>query len=256
MSGETIGLALGGGSARGLAHIGVLKGLAELGVTIDYVAGTSSGSIIGALFAAGYTAERLSDLAKNTSWRDLSQLLVPKRSLLGNDRMEKLLDELLNRQTFAELHLPFAAVSTDLYTAEKVVLRRGSVARAIRASCSIPGIFPPLEQGGQLLVDGGLVENVPVKTVREMGANRVIAVDLYASAARNMQVEGIVGVLTRSFEIMQRQQSQADFYNADVSIAPRMAGESLIDLHHADDYIRLGYEATMAQSKQLQALRA
>lgn len=249
-----IGLALGGGSARGLAHIGVLRGLTELHIPVDLVAGTSSGSIIGALFAAGYSAAELTELAGSTSWRDLSQLLVPRRSLLGNERMERLFEQLLHKRTFEQLQLPFAAVCTDLYTAEKVVLQEGSVARAVRASCSIPGIFPPLEGNRQLLVDGGLVENVPVNTVRAMGARQVIAVDLYASAADNSQIEGIMGVLARSFEIMQRQQSQAEFYAADVPIAPRMAGESLIDLHRADDYIELGYQATMACRDRLLAL--
>lgn len=249
-----IGLALGGGSARGLAHIGVLRGLAELGISVDYVAGTSSGSIIGALFAAGSSAAQLGELARGTGWRDLSQLLVPRRSLLSNERLEKLLDELLDRRAIQELPLPFAAVCTDLNTAGKVVLREGQVARAVRASCSIPGIFPPVEWQQRLLVDGGLVENVPVETVRAMGAQRVIAVDLYASAAGNNQIDGILGVLARSFEIMQRQQSQAQFYSADVSIAPKMAGESLIDLHQSDHYIQLGYEATLACREQLQSL--
>lgn len=246
-----IGLALGGGSARGMAHIGILRALEELAVPVHCLAGTSSGSIIGALFAAGYSPGQLADLARSTSWRDLSQLLVPRRSLLGNGRMEKLLQELLHGQRFEQLTLPFAAVCTDLYTAEKVVLKDGSVARAVRASCSIPGIFEPLERGQQLLVDGGLVENVPVKTARELGADYVIAVDLYASAAGSSQIDGIMGVLARSFEIMQRQLSMPDFHSADVFIAPDMAGESLIDLTQVDRYIELGYQAAMGHRDQL-----
>lgn len=249
-----VGLALGGGAARGIAHIGILQALEELAVPVHCLAGTSSGSIIGALFAAGYSPGQLAGLARSTSWRDLSQLLVPRRSLLGNERMEKLLLELLHGHDFDALAIPFAAVCTDLHSAERVVLSRGSVARAVRASCSIPGVFEPVQWEEQLLVDGGLVENVPVQTVRELGAEVVIAVDLYASAASSSHIDGIMGVMMRSFEIMQRQLS-AESCEADVSIVPKMAGESLIDLSRTDHYIHLGYRAAMDCRDQLLQLR-
>lgn len=246
-----IGVALGGGAARGIAHIGILQALEELAVPIYCLAGTSSGSIIGSLYAAGYSPDQLAGLARSTSWRDLSQLLVPRRSLLGNERMEKLLHELLHGHDFSGLNLPFAAVCTDLHSADRVVLSQGSVARAVRASCSIPGVFEPVHWAGQLLVDGGLVENVPIQTVRELGAELAIGVDLYASAASSSHIDGIMGVMMRSFEIMQRQLSVAESCEADVSIVPEMAGESLIDLTRTDHYIRLGYQAAMERREQL-----
>ncbi|MGI6358806.1 MAG: patatin-like phospholipase family protein [Bacillota bacterium] len=246
-----IGLALGGGSARGMAHIGILQALCELEIPVDFLAGTSSGSIIGALFAAGYSPDEMLEVARSTSWRDLSELLVPRRSLLGNERMEAKLQELTGGKSFEQLNIPFAAVCTELYSAEKVVLNEGSVALAVRASCSIPGIFEPVQWQDKLLVDGGLVENVPVRTVKEMGAEQVIAVDLYASAVTSLQVEGIMGVITRSFEIMQRQLSQSEFHQATVPIAPAMAGASLIDLAQAEQYIDKGYQAAMAHRQQL-----
>lgn len=249
------GLALGGGSARGLAHIGVLKLLQELDIKISVVAGTSAGSIIGSLFAAGYSADEIAELAKTTSWRDLTHLVVPRISLVGHQRMERKLDELLKGRDFSELQLPFAAVCTDLYTAEAVALRKGKVSRAVTASCSVPGIFPPVEWGDTLLVDGGLVENVPVLTARQMGADRVIGVDLYASVSKVQKIDNIIGTLMRSFEIMQRSQCLAEFQSADICIGPDLAGESLIDLARVDHYIRLGYDAAMACKQQLLQLK-
>ncbi len=250
-----VGLALGGGSARGLAHIGVLKALQELDIKISLVAGTSAGSIIGALYAAGYSADEIAGLARGTSWRDLTHLVVPRISLVGHQRMERRLDELLRGQDFSQLDRPFAAVTTDLYSAEPVVLSEGNVARAVTASCSVPGIFPPVELDDKLLVDGGLVENVPVMTVRKMGADRVIGVDLYATVSGVQRIDNIIGTLMRSFEIMQRSQCLPHFQSADVCIGPDLAGESLIDLAKVDHYMGLGYDATMECKKQLLHLK-
>lgn len=250
-----IGLALGGGIARGLAHIGVLQALAELELEISYIAGTSSGSIIGALYTTGYTPTAIEQVARATSWRDLGHLVVPRQSLLGADRLEKRLDMLLQGRTFSDLKMPFATVCTDLLRAEKAVLSAGSVSLAVRASCSIPGIFPPVEWEDKLLVDGGTVENVPVQTVRDLGAELVIGVDLYSDIASVAQVEGIIGVMMRTFEITQRQRCLAQFQTADVCIEPQLAGESLVNLSRVDVYIRAGYEAALAQREALLNLK-
>ncbi len=250
-----IGLALGGGFARGIAHIGVLKALEELGVQLSLIAGTSAGSIIGALFAAGYTVSELTHIARHTTWRDLSHLVVPRRSVLGATRLEKKLDEFLVGKSFADLDLPFFAVCTDLYSAEKVILRSGPVASAVRASCSAPGIFPPVERAGRLLVDGGMMENVPVMTAREMGAQYAIGVDLYASITEQRRIGGIVDVLLRSFEISQRLQCLPQSQSADVCIMPQLAGESLVDLSRTDQYIERGYEAAILHRDDLLRLK-
>lgn len=251
MSNRAIGLALGGGSARGLAHIGVLQYLEELQIDLAYIAGTSSGSIIGALYASGYSTDDMIAIAKGTSWRDLSRLVVPRRSLLNTDRMEQKLEELLQGKHFEEMDIPFVAVCTDLYSGSLAVLLQGSVAKAVRASCSLPGIFPPVAWEDYLLVDGGLIENVPVRTVREMGAEFVLAVDLYASMDRTPQADNVIGVLLRSFEISQHSQCLSLFQTADVCIEPRLAGESLVDLSRVDEYVAAGYDAAMACHEQL-----
>lgn len=249
-----IGLALGGGIARGIAHIGVLRALAELEVRIDLVAGTSSGSIIGALFAAGYPPRGMEQVARSASWRDFGRLVVPRRSLMEADRLESSLSALLQDRSFSDLRIPFAAVCTDLLRAQKVALNRGMVSLAVRASCSLPGVFPPVAWGDQLLADGGTVENVPVETVREMGADFVIGVDLYSHIASVERVEGVLAVLVRSLEITQRYRCQAESQKADVCIEPPLAGESLWDLGRVDEFIRAGYEATMAQREALLTL--
>ncbi|HBK86628.1 MAG TPA: esterase [Firmicutes bacterium] len=255
MTQPKIGLALGGGVARGLAHIGVLQALSDIGIKIDMIAGTSSGSIMGALFAAGYPPNGIAQVACGTVWRDLGHLVVPRHSLLGADRLERRLETLLRGRSFADLRLPFAAICTDLYSAEKVVINSGPVSAAVRASCSIPGIFPPVTLEDKLLVDGSTVENVPVPTVREMGADFVIGVDLYADIAEVQQVEGIMGVLIRNLEITQRFHSQADSQQADICIEPKLAGESLIDLGKVDVYIQAGFDAAMACKEELLKLK-
>lgn len=248
-------MALGGGFARGITHIGVLQALAELGIEIDIVSGTSSGSIIGALFAAGYPPQGIEQVARTTTWRDLGHLVVPRRSLLGADRLEKSLETLLRGKSFADLRMPFAAVSTDLLRAEKVAVSSGPVSLAVRASCALPGLFPPVEWEDKLLVDGGTVENVPVQTARELGADYVIGVDLYSDIADASQVEGIIAVLMRSLEITQRYRCLVQLQTADVCIEPRLAGESLIDLNRVEEYVRAGYVATMAQQDELLQLK-
>lgn len=253
-----IGLALGGGVARGLAHIGVLRGLEELDIKPNYIAGTSSGSIIGALYAAGLSVQSIVDLAGRTSWNNLIHLVVPRLSLIGTKKMEEYLSTILEDRTFHQLEIPFTALATDLLSAKRYVFREGDLAKAIVASCSIPGIFPPVEHRGRLLVDGGLVENVPVQSVREMGAELIIAVDLYASHAEMIRPNSIFMVLLRSYEIMQGNHGQPnDTLPADICITPDLSGESLVDLNNHAEYIKSGYNAVkLKQNEILKLIRS
>lgn len=250
MACRSIGLALGGGAARGLAHIGVLKALEEMGIKPSYIAGTSSGSIIGALYAAGVNVDEMTTAAHETAWRNLVRPVVPRRSLVSADRMKAYLEQLLGNRTFAQLNIPFAAVAVDLISGEKVVLQEGSVAEAVVASCSIPGIFPPVEWQDHLLVDGGVLENVPYATVRAMGAERIIAVDLYAHRGTAFEPSGIFAIIMRSFEIMRTYHSFAED-GSHVCIAPDLRGESLVDLHKPDQYIESGYQAVAAKREEI-----
>ncbi len=248
---KKVGLALGGGVAKGLAHIGVIKALLQIGVPIDCVAGTSSGSIVGALAAAAISPERMEAITRAARWRDLVKPVIPRLGLLDASRLEALLVSILGDRRIEDLALPFAAVATDIATGEEVVLRSGPVAPAVRASCSVPGFFTPLELGGRLLVDGGVVDNVPVGVTRSLGADYVIAVDLTGRLDATPFNRNILGVLLRSYEIMLHEKRAVEVKGADILIRPRLEKLGSVNLEAADAYIRAGWDAAMAQRDRL-----
>lgn len=170
-----IGLALGGGGARGLAHIGVLKVLEREGVRIRALAGTSIGGIIGAAYAAGYGPDKIQALAESASIRELLRGRPQGPGLMGIERIEEFLHSILEERTFADLRLPFAVTAADLNSGEEVVLREGIVAHAVLATIALPGIFPPQVMGDHRLIDGGALDPVPVRPVRQLGGSPVVA---------------------------------------------------------------------------------
>lgn len=174
------GIALGSGSARGLAHIGVIRALEEAGIKIDYVAGTSIGSLIGSVYAAG-KLDALEKVYLGFDWKSIAyffDVVFPKSGLIDGKKVSDFVREYVHAETIEHLPLPFQAVATDIGTGEEIVLDKGDVIEAVRASISVPGIFTPVRRDGRVLVDGGLVNPVPVSTARSMGAEFVIAVDL------------------------------------------------------------------------------
>lgn len=175
-----LGLALGSGSARGWAHIGVIKALAEAGIHIDYVAGTSIGAVVGAVYASG-NIEALEEIVLQLDWKQIASFLdvvFPKSGLIDGNRISEFIRTHVGAKNIEDLPLPFCAVSTDLATGNEVVIQDGDIIEAVRASISVPGIFTPVRKNDMILVDGGLVNPVPVSVAREMGADLVIAVDL------------------------------------------------------------------------------
>jgi len=177
---KKIGLALGSGSARGWSHIGVIHGLLEEGIDIDIVCGTSIGSIVGSAFAAG-ALDKLEEWARELAWSDIlgfMDVTLPRSGLIEGDRITNFFRTTLSDPNIEDLQLPFAAVATNLTSGQEVLLRKGSLIDAIRASISMPGIFTPFKQGDRWLVDGALVNPVPVSLCRAMGADVVIAVNL------------------------------------------------------------------------------
>jgi NTE family protein len=185
-----VGLALGSGSARGFAHIGVIRALEAEGIPIDCVAGTSIGAIVGAVYAAGVLSKGEKFL-NDFDWKDIRFLLdplFPISGLLGGKRIEKLFGSFFDDRHIEDFPLPFAAVATDVTTGEEVVFRRGNAVKALRASMSLPGIFAPILFENRLLVDGGLVSPVPVKATRMLGADVVIAVNLAADMSRRSYI--------------------------------------------------------------------
>ena len=175
-----LGLALGSGSARGWAHIGVIRALIEADIRIDYVAGTSIGAVVGAIYASG-NIEALEEIVLQLDWKQIASFLdvvFPKSGLIDGNRISEFIRTHVGAKNIEDLPLPFCAVSTDLATGNEVVIQDGDIIEAVRASISVPGIFTPVRKNDMILVDGGLVNPVPVSVAREMGADLVIAVDL------------------------------------------------------------------------------
>ena len=177
---QKVGLALGSGSARGLAHIGVIRALEEAGISIDFVSGTSIGALIGSV----YTSNKLDTLEKvyrDFDWKKIAyffDVVFPKSGLIDGKKVEDFVRDYVHAKNIEDLLLPFQAVAADINTGEEVILNHGDVIEAVRASISVPGIFTPVRKNDRVLVDGGLVNPVPVSTARSMGADFVIAVDL------------------------------------------------------------------------------
>ena len=175
-----IGLALGSGSARGWAHIGVVRALSEAGIHIDYIAGTSIGSVVGAVYASG-NIETLEEVVLQLDWKQIAyffDVVLPKSGLIDGKKLSAFVRSHINRINIEDLPIPLCAVSTDLATGDEVLIQSGDIIDAVRASISVPGIFTPVKKNGSFLVDGGLVNPVPVSVARQMGADFVIAVDL------------------------------------------------------------------------------
>lgn len=253
----SVGLALSGGAARGIAHVGVIKVLAEHNIPIDFVAGTSAGSIAGGALAAGMSLEEIEKLSRSLRWRDMGRMTLSKLGVQSNARMEDFLRKLLPVTRFEELHIPFAAVATDLHSGEAVVMSgEGDVPFAIRASCTIPGWYVPVtDDKGRQLVDGGLVANVPAAAARSLGADIVIAVDVNAEGAKFLgPPQSAIGVIFQSMMVVQRTVSALQLQDADIVIRPRVGHIRWDEMNRADELIALGEEAarrTIARIQQL-----
>lgn len=236
-----IGLALSGGGARGTVHVGVLSVLLEAGIPIDFVAGTSVGALVGAAFCAGMPIKQLTTIALTTSWKDLSRPTLSRHGLLSFAPLETWVKQIIGDVDIRDLALPFAAVTADLEVGQKVVLREGSVATAVRASCSVPGLVTPVAVNGRLLSDGGILDNLPADVVHDMGADYIIGVDIFVpSAYRRM---GALGIGLQSIETMVRY-SGGRIEDADCLIVPEIAGHAYHRFSKTQEFILQGADAT------------
>ncbi len=186
-----LGLALGGGGARGLAHLGVLQVLEEAGISVQAISGTSMGGFIGALYAAGIPLKRIEELALSVGppqlWRHLFDLTVSPHGFFRGQQIERAFARALGNEhtRFSQLNIPFAVVAADLRSGREMVIKQGSLVRALRATCSVPGVFIPVEYDQASLVDGGILNNVPVDVARDLGAEVVLAVDVLPDFSQN-----------------------------------------------------------------------
>jgi len=259
MKKRKIGLALGGGAARGVAHIGVLEILEKSNIPIDMIAGTSAGAAIGALYAQGKNTGELKKLAQSWDWKQRAQVIdlaLPRSGFIAGHRIKKLLKSIIGDVNFDELNIPFACVATDVMTGEEVVINHGSVLEAVRASISVPIILSIVKYGGRYLVDGGLVNPVPVSVLKDMGADFIIAVNVTprlhrtpvavylkesnAERAQAKKEPNMFSVIMKTFSITNSQIVEASLDGADVIIEPRMAGIGMADFGHTEKCIMEG----------------
>ena len=244
-----LGLALSGGAARGLAHVGVMKVLAEEGIRVDCVAGTSAGALVGGALAAGMPVEEIERVARTLRWRDLGRITLSRLGVQSNAFLEEYVRARFPVTRFEELPIPFAAVATDLQTGARVVMRdEGDVGFAIRASCAIPGWYVPVtDSEGRQLVDGGLVANLPVSVVRALGAEVAVAVDVNSEGAKFLgPPTSVIGVLLQSMLVVQRVSVEHQRQLADVCISPAVGHLRWDELARAAEFIDAGVEAARA----------
>jgi NTE family protein len=216
-----IGLALGGGAAKGFAHVGVIKVLEANGIVPDIVTGTSAGSVVGSLYAAGYTPAQLQQIAVRLDETDLADFTLSTRGFIKGEKLQDFINAQVHNRPIEKLAKPFGAVATELDTGQRVVFRLGNTGQAVRASASIPNVFLPTVIAGRRYVDGGLVSPVPVRAAREMGADVVIAVDISARPKAG-SVTGFLSMLDQSLNIMSAAALAQELKQADVVIRPQV----------------------------------
>jgi NTE family protein len=242
-----IALVLGGGAARGFAHIGVIRTLEQEHIPVDMVVGTSVGSLIGALYASSQNSFELEWTAFTLQREDLFDYrlmgALTGMGFVKGDKIEDFVRAKVPQANIEQLKLPFAAVATDLNRGQQVVLDHGSVARAVHASSAIPGVFEPVDYQGKLLVDGGLMNNIPVSVARAKGADIVIAVDISENVT-NFNITNIVDVTLQAVNIMFAQNVKNQIKGADVVIAPAVGDVGMMDFTQKKRCMQAGVDAT------------
>ena len=235
-----IGLALGGGAVLGAAHVGVLRALDEDDIEISAVAGTSIGAFVGALYAFGKTWQDIESIARDLKWLDVSGLSLSQYGLLSNKKLGEKITDTIGEKKIQEAKTPLALVTTDIASGEKIVFTRGKVAKAVMASAAIPGIFKPVEHDTRFLVDGGVLENVPISPLQTR-VDKIIAVDL--NAARSFKKpENIIDVLLNTFYLNMKQITELQTKKADLLITPDLTDFNMVDTGQVSDLIAVGYE--------------
>lgn len=241
---QRIGLALGGGAIRGFAHLGVLSVLEQENIPVDVIAGTSVGALIGAFYSAGVPLCELERISEEMSWYKVSRPVWSRDGLISFAKMEEWIVSFLGDLYFEDLALPFAAVATDVATGEAVIMNKGPLAPAIRASCSVPGLVTPVPWNGRLLCDGGVSNNLPVSVARQMGADYVIAVDIFEQGHHPF-----LGPLGRGVAALETAVKHAGggYDQADCLISPNLAGQSYIRFSKRVDFISRGRQTAEAK---------
>jgi NTE family protein len=239
-----LGLALGGGFARGFAHLGVLQVLEQNRIPISYIAGTSVGSILGAAYASGAPLARIIATCRTLRFRDIARWRVSRLGLASNHRLGDLIEQVFESRRFEDLQIPMAVVATDLANGEPVVFTHGNLSDAIRASCAFPGLFEPVQIGTRCLADGGLVAQVPTCAARELGAKHVIGVSVGVEDGQRGAPSNIFQVVCRAVSAAQKHQLEIWERHADLVLRPDVHSLAWDDFDRADEAIEAGAAAT------------
>ncbi|PJJ98879.1 Patatin [Lysobacteraceae bacterium NML03-0222] len=248
----TVGLALGGGAAKGFAHIGVIKMLEANGIEIDVVAGTSAGSVVGALYASGMSPYQMQQQAFALDEANIRDVSLFSGGLLKGQKLQDYVNQLLGQKPMERFAKPFAAVATRLDSGERTVFVRGNAGQAVRASSAIPGVFEPAPIGRHRYVDGGITSPVPVDAARQLGADMVIAVDISNKAAGNRPGH-MLGIVNQSIVIMGQRLGEEEMKRADVIIRPRVGKIGPADFEQRNVAILEGEQAAQALIPQIKA---
>ena len=238
-----VGLALGGGMARGCAHIGVLRELEKHDIPIDLIAGTSVGSLIGGAYAAGLSPDQIEKMALTISWNDLGRVTISKLGFYNSERTEEYVRKHFPVTEFEKARLPFGAVATDIQTGKMVIFTEGSLPLAIRASCAMPIFYTPVVVNGRMMVDGGLVGHIPASVARLMGADLVIAIDVNSQHLPIPPPTHLFSVMSQALSVMGRTAVQYLYADADIVIRPQIEQVRPDDLSKAAEMITAGEEA-------------
>lgn len=247
---KKIGLALGGGAVLGAVHVGVLKALEVENINIKAICGTSAGAIVAALYAFGKTPQEIEKIVVEFEWKKLSSLTLSKYGLLSNEKIGEIIKHNIGNKNFEDANIPLGMIATDITTGEKVILNKGSVADAVVASTCIPGIFIPVEIEERLLVDGGIVENVPLSCLKDKDVDYLIGVDLVPERSYK-KPENVIEVLYNSFNFLVKLNKKVQTKEADLTIKPDLSKYNAVDMSQMKELIDLGYKETKKIIKKL-----
>ena len=249
---DKIGLALSGGAVYGAAHVGVLRALEEKDIQINAVSGTSIGAFVGAFVAFGLKWRDIQKIVLDINWLDISNLAISRYGFLSNADFGNVIRKHLGDVNFEDAEIPFYAMATDISNGNAVVLSEGKVADAVTASTCIPGIFKPVSLNGRMLVDGGVVENVPISPLKGIDLDRIIAVDLNTNRSER-QPSNILEVLLNSFHFLMRAASESYMSGVDILIKPNLSEFNYVDTKQAPELLQRGYAEASFELKQLLA---
>lgn len=242
-----ITLALSSGITLTMAHVGVLQALEEARIPIDGIAATSGGAMVAALYAGGMTLPEMRDIAMKVGWRDFSDLRLPRMGFFSNAKIERFLEAQIGPKTFRDLAFPLAIICTNLTAGEEVILREGSVARAVRATCSIPQLFTPVEDNGRLLCDGGVLNKIPVQAARDLEGDIVIAVDVGARSRQVRVPTNLLGITAKVMSLIAEDRAERERGLADVLLTPDLSAYGGYEFGQADQVIAIGRAEMEAQ---------